>query len=165
MFSIVTKTNINDIPKAPSDNSNRPPFRWILIGPARSGTGLHIDPLWTSAWVTLLEGKKRWYMFPPNTNSNAIGYVKHGPKKLEAIEWFDTYYNTKAINAIPGAIDILQVPGETVFVPAGWYHVVVNLTTTFSITHNYASPHGGENGIRRIWREIVQDEPEFAQRW
>ena len=90
---------------------------------------------------------------------------RHGPKKLEAIEWFDTYYNTKAINAIPGAIDILQVPGETVFVPAGWYHVVVNLTTTFSITHNYASPHGGENGIRRIWREIVQDEPEFAQRW
>ena len=92
-------------------------------------------------------------MFPPNTNS----------KKLEAIEWFDTYYNTKAINDIPGAIELLQVPGETVYVPAGWYRVSINLTTTFSVTHNYASPHGGEK--RKIWRELVVHEPEFAQRW
>ena len=82
---------------------------------------------------------------------------------MEAIEWFKKYHKTA--QTIPGAIEILQTPGETVFVPAGWYHIVVNLTTTLSITHNYASPHVGEIGIKKIWNEIVQQEPEFAKRW
>ena len=37
-----------------SGKEKRPPFRWILIGPSRSGTGLHVDPVGTHAWVSLV---------------------------------------------------------------------------------------------------------------
>ena len=125
-------------------NNTRPPYRWILIGPERSGTGMHVDPLWTNAWVTVLQGLKRWLLFPPDTPHEMIGMYTNEPQIPSSI-WFRDYYDrvtSSSWHECFKPVEVLQYPGETVFVPAGWPHIVLNLKLTVAVTHNYASEFG-----------------------
>ena len=142
----------------------RPPFRWILIGPPRSGTGLHIDPLWTNAWVTLIQGTKRWILFPPSTPPEEIGFISDQPQIPSSI-WFRDYYfkNRDKIKKY-NPVEVLQKRGETVFVPNGWIHLVLNLDFSVAVTHNYACEFGPST-LENIWKQVVIDEPNFALSW
>lgn len=160
----VERGSEGNVKKKTAEGVPRPPYRWILIGPPRSGTGLHVDPLWTNAWVTVLQGRKRWLLFPPGTPSELIGMIGDKPQIPSSI-WFADYYDKVTSSSWPKKfepVEILQHHGETVFVPAGWPHLVLNLELTVAVTHNYASEFGP---FERMCEDVVAEEPEFAARW
>ena len=136
----------------------RPPYRWLLMGPARSGTGLHIDPMGTHAWVTVVEGLKRWVLFPYGTDQQSIGMRE---TQIPSALWFSEWYD-RAMEAVPDAIEVLQRPGETVYVPAGWPHLVLNLEPTVAITHNYATEYPS---MERITDAVQKEEPGLYSKW
>jgi len=103
---------------------------FVLVGGRRTGSNMHTDPKWSSAWNTLLTGKKRWVLFPRDTPAKEIGalegdaYKDGGP---QAYWWLDHYPRLRAQGARLGMVDIIQHPGDTVFIPSGWWHATLNL--------------------------------------
>ncbi|KAL8487909.1 hypothetical protein ACS0TY_024268 [Phlomoides rotata] len=123
------------------DIDQRPPFRWLIIGPERSGASWHVDPGLTSAWNTLLCGRKRWALYPPGrVPSGVTVHVNEddGDVNIEtpsSLQWWLDFYPLLADNDKP--IECTQLPGETIYVPSGWWHCVLNLETTIAVTQNF----------------------------
>lgn len=158
----------------------RPPHRWFLVGPCRSGTTVHIDPLGTSAWNTLVHGVKRWVLFPPHVSKSIVKgrrLILPGEDD-EAIHYFTTVLprmkrRAAAVAAGGGADDkdaayadfecyeFTQYAGETVFVPHGWWHAVLNVTHTVGITQNYCS----RRNFDEVWSQTRSGRKKMSCSW
>eukprot|EP00934_Nitzschia_sp_Nitz4_P005825 Nitzschia sp. Nitz4//scaffold121_size67750//30500//34949//NITZ4_006067-RA/size67750-processed-gene-0.8-mRNA-1//1//CDS//3329534348//5815//frame0 len=153
--------------------SRRPPYRWWLIGPERSGTCVHIDPLATSAWNTLVVGQKRWVLFPPHVPKSVVkgnGLIREDEDD-EAIHYFmyilprikrkaQTFRGTAKYKNFC-CYEFTQNPGETCFIPQGWWHAVLNLTDTVAITQNFCSPRNFD----LVWQKTRSGRKRMAWKW
>jgi hypothetical protein len=126
--------------------------RWMLIGPKNSGSNIHIDPLATSAWNMLLIGRKLWILFPPDIDESELKSATSlggGESKEEALDfcaagWMVHILTNLSVDVYSRRVQFVQQKGETIFVPEGWWHVVLNLETTLAVTQNFAHVHSYE---------------------
>lgn len=121
--------------------NERPDYRWIIIGPAGSGSSFHVDPNSTSAWNAVIKGSKKWVLFPPHVVPPGVHPSPDGAEvacPVSIIEWFMNFYATTK-NWKKRPIECICKAGEVIFVPNGWWHLVINLEDSIAITQNYVS--------------------------
>jgi hypothetical protein len=127
---------LGDVPK-------RPHFRWIIVGPKKSGSSFHIDPNATSAWNAVVSGAKRWILFPPDQVPPGVhpsDDFAEVTQSVSLMEWFMNFY--PRIAELPPhkrPVECTCRAGEIVYVPHGWWHAVINLEPTIAITQNFVS--------------------------
>lgn len=123
----------------------RPDCRWLIMGPARSGSTFHKDPNATSAWNAVLTGSKYWLMFPSGTNIPPPPGVivsedqSEVTSPLSIAEYMLTFHTLA--RETPGCKEGICYAGEVLHVPSGWFHLVLNLEESLALTQNFV-PRG-----------------------
>ena len=123
----------------------RPPYQWLIVAPARSGSPMHTDPPGTSAWNALLVGAKHWVLCHPATPAALLPPTRSEDGEAGLWEDLASYFHDElpliragiaahfggggAAAAEPASAlhfcEFVQHPSEVVFVPAGWHHASV----------------------------------------
>ena len=105
----------------------RPGLRSLYLGGPGSGTSLHVDILHTCAFNTLIFGSKQWFFCPPSSPLSLLGSEP------------DLFHPAVTDQLRLRGVRIfthVQQPGETLFVPSGWWHQTGNIETSLSLTGN-----------------------------
>lgn len=112
-------------------------------------------------------------MFPPGTDRTLIksDFLKRPDEDNEAITYFvkilPRILQTEADHfARTGrrrlhVLECVQYPGETIYVPSGWHHAVLNLEDSIAITQNYCS----SANFPRVWRSTRRNRKKMALKW
>lgn len=139
----------------------RPDYRWLIIGPLRSGSTFHKDPNQTCAWNAVVKGSKKWVLYPPTLSPPGVRASNDGvdvAAPVSIMEWFLKFYQVRdAVGVTP--LECVVKAGEMLFVPRGWWHTALNLEDdTIAVTQNYVS---GSN-LRHVLRFLGTRNPDLV---
>jgi len=124
-----------------------PAFHWFFLGAKRSGTMLHQEPDGTSGWLTLLHGKKLWIFIHPS--------VQKSSSTTSVISWLLHEFPLLKLSTNL-VFCYLQLPGELVYIPAGWHHAVLNIEDSIAIGENSVDFHSWKN-VKETLQNIEPD--------
>ncbi|KAJ2900389.1 hypothetical protein IWW38_000556 [Coemansia aciculifera] len=123
-------------------------YKFAYMGGEGTWTAFHEDVFRSYSWSANICGSKQWILVPPEQNdlfTDVNGHWVHNLLDYDQ-KRFPRLHELKKF-------DVVQGPGETMFVPAGWWHQVRNLEDTISINHNWAN----EFNLQAMYERLRHD--------
>jgi len=108
---------------------------------------LHFDYAHTHAFLNQIYGEKAVTLFAPDQTPYLYCGEKNGVSTVNDVEEPDLDRFPLFAKAVP--IKLTLRPGETLFVPAGWWHTVLSLTPTITVSTNTVNASN--------WSDFVHD--------
>ncbi|KAL3184482.1 hypothetical protein MRX96_031773 [Rhipicephalus microplus] len=128
--------------------SDLPPTRAFNLGPALAGERIQTNPLdcnlTCSATTTGPRARTRLI-------ETAVAWFKRIYPKTQSSHW-PRYFKP---------LEILQTAGEVVFVPAGWWYVVINLDVCVVMSHHHCSA----NTLSQAWPKLTRGNKKLERAW
>lgn len=90
-------------------------------------------------------GRKRWALYPPGSIPPGVEFSSLPHPSCQHIDFNCTTSLSWFLEVLPALgeddlpLEFVQEAGDIVFIPAGWWHSVLNLDTTIAITQNFVS--------------------------
>ena len=162
------------------------PKRWLLVSGEGTGSDWHVDPLNASAWNTVLSGQKRWALLPPAADGppGATGFepvdsrydyfaarnkggwwgitqpYEKAPSSGSSLRgYFELLDDPGGAAGAAGVLQCMLGPGETIFVPSGWWHAVLNLQPAVAYTQTYTGSANAAEGGAELGKRPADSKP------
>lgn len=127
------------------DESSSPEMFWIFLGHENAEIGLHVDVGCTSAWLTMIQGKKLFRLI----NQDVI----HTIESLDRNRIFEDAYIEEKIKS-GRVFEAFLEAGDTIFIPSGWWHAVRNIDVTIAVTRNFVDFYSYRNFELKIFADL-----------
>ena len=128
-------------------------FRFVYLGPLGSFTGYHTDVLGSYSWSLNLSGRKRWRLFWP---------VSEGTRAVDgSVATSGAEYEAGSMDGMDSQEyeEIIQEPGELMFVPSLWPHTVLNEAACLSLNHNWGNAYNVKHMCATLLVDLVSQKP------
>lgn len=128
------------------------------IGPAGAATGLHFDHLDNVAVQVI--GTKRWRLARPGVVQQ-LGAVSSKYDAWAVLARADVHTLAERQGSTRGFFEVELHAGDVLYVPAGWWHEVVNVSATLM----FGGFHGGVAQVLPRWLSVCGREMLHRAGW
>ncbi|KAF9939903.1 JmjC domain-containing protein 4 [Mortierella alpina] len=132
-------------------------YRFMYCGGDGTFTPFHADVYRSYSWSANICGVKKWTLFPPDQEHlfqdnlhNTVYNINHVDRTQ-----FPNFDKSKSFS-------LYQNPGQTLFVPSGWWHQVENIGDTISINHNWCNGSNLDLLLDSLASDLKEVERELA---